>query len=911
MSRVDTHRLRLIYSRYSQFCDAFGVLTDKASQIDKKCTLAAYGAGFIKSCSEMVARDFHKGNIHMMEQDIYNLVPFLKVCFVKFETDELIQKCNDWFLSAGKTYDKLFLKADTVFNHKGFLPVAKDVIILVESDADIFEQFCETGLCDEVLSFVHHTKDISETNIKQFFINNREQIREYLISIYVPSIRKIPVSNTLQDMCKVIKPCQLMIEMSDTVLSKTLEEYKQNMSEIFDTATTLDGMSQVCLMPIEALKDGNSGIRIAPLLDAGFKTIGDVYNIDPRGLYAVKGISRDSGIKIRHRIEEMAAKLEPKHIPIVFDYDNRIPEVTLVVRILYGASRFLTYYRRLRKCSPVDIYSLESDMQQFDVILCETLWPFMDNTMRRDIILAYRRLKEAVSSDYCGYIRRCAAVFPDRYSVEDDDVAWDDYKQHTEVYWATLRYFVPKAQEDDGSNYGLPDTIAEKVSARQILDYGSDEFSLRRYQEWGVKFILEQKRVLLGDEMGLGKTIQAIGAMRSLAFEGATHFLVVCPASVLINWVKEIRRFSVFDVYEGHGKLREWNRDRWFKSGGVLVTTYETLHMLHVNNYDEIGLLVVDEAHYIKNPEAARSKMIRCLTDKVERVLFMTGTAIENNVEEMLMLIRYLNDDVAVSAARYVDMRYSDKFRNSVASVYFRRKREDVVTELPEKIEEEIWCPMNAAEMQAYIAVVMAYKVPFMPMRRVSWMLDNLNLSNKALTLFSIVSQAASENRKVLVFSFFKDTMMKVKAMFGDRCLGPIDGSVSPVRRQSIVDRFNTANDIRVLVAQVVAGGVGMNIQAASVVVLCEPQIKPSMEDQAIARAYRIGQSRNVLVYRLCSNESIDEGIISMLKKKRDQFDSFADRSVSGDESLALTENDMKAILKTEIERCRNYSQNG
>jgi SNF2 family DNA or RNA helicase len=120
----------------------------------------------------------------------------------------------------------------------------------------------------------------------------------------------------------------------------------------------------------------------------------------------------------------------------------------------------------------------------------------------------------------------------------------------------------------------------------------------------------------------------------------------------------------------------------------------------------------------------------------------------------------------------------------------------------------------------------------------------------------------------------------------------PITGAISPQRRQEIVDAFAQAEDGAVLVSQVQAGGTGLNIQSARVIIFCEPQIKPSIENQAISRAYRMGQVRDVLVYRLLADDTVDERIMEMLQDKQHQFDSFADDSVVGQESLKPGEAD-------------------
>ena len=151
------------------------------------------------------------------------------------------------------------------------------------------------------------------------------------------------------------------------------------------------------------------------------------------------------------------------------------------------------------------------------------------------------------------------------------------------------------------------------------------------------------------------------------------------------------------------------------------------------------------------------------------------------------------------------------------------------------------------------------------------------------MRLAEIWESAKEQGRKIIVFSFFRNTLDKVRALLGECCSEIISGDISPAKRQEIVDAFNAAEPGAVLVSQVQAGGTGLNIQAASVVVFCEPQLTPAIESQAIARAYRMGQTRDVLVHRLLADETIDERMLEILSNKQKEFDSFADESVVGD----------------------------
>jgi SNF2 family DNA or RNA helicase len=266
----------------------------------------------------------------------------------------------------------------------------------------------------------------------------------------------------------------------------------------------------------------------------------------------------------------------------------------------------------------------------------------------------------------------------------------------------------------------------------------------------------------------------------------------------------------------------------------------------------------------------------------------MSGTPLENRVEEMCFLVSCLQPQIAAQLESVKFLSTAEQFRLQLAPVYLRRTRDNVLQELPDLMEKEQWCTLGPKEKSDYRDAVLSGN--FMAIRQVSWQVDDLKNSSKALRLLELCDQAREQKRKVIVFSFFRSTLQKVGQLLGDRCMEPISGDISPQRRQEIVDAFTEAEDGAVLISQVQAGGTGLNIQSASVIIFCEPQIKPSIENQAIARAYRMGQVRDVLVYRLLADDTIDESILELLKTKQLQFDSFADESVVGEESLKPSE---------------------
>lgn len=191
--------------------------------------------------------------------------------------------------------------------------------------------------------------------------------------------------------------------------------------------------------------------------------------------------------------------------------------------------------------------------------------------------------------------------------------------------------------------------------------------------------------------------------------------------------------------------------------------------------------------------------------------------------------------------------------------------------------------------------------------RQVSWRVDDLHDSSKACRMLEIIEEAKEEGRKVIVFSFYLDTIRKISKLLGNQCTEIINGSVSPKHRQEIIDEFESAPAGSVLLSQIMAGGTGLNIQSASVVIICEPQIKPSIESQAISRAYRMGQSRNVLVYRLLCNDTIDERITDILTRKTNVFNAFADQSAAVN-NIEIDSTSLTHMIDEERKRIMNLS---
>lgn len=481
-------------------------------------------------------------------------------------------------------------------------------------------------------------------------------------------------------------------------------------------------------------------------------------------------------------------------------------------------------------------------------------------------------------------------------------VAWDDYKRRSVEYHALLAELLGITVDVEAAQGHLPREVVAAVH-EQDLDSTALRVSLRGYQAFGARYTLVQRRVLIGDEMGLGKTIQALAVMAHLSANGAAHFVVVCPAAVLFNWMKEVRKHSRLEPVRIHGPERDRAWRQWRHRGGVAVTTYETMWRLDLSGVSP-DLLVVDEAHYVKNPSARRSVAVSTLTERSDRTMFLTGTPLENNVQEFQNLVGYLQPEIAHRLDGASMVLGARKFREAVAPVYLRRNSEDVLTELPDLVETEEWVEFTEHEEESYLEALGAGQ--FNEMRRVAFTADPAS-SSKLSRLASIADEALANGHSVVVFSQFLDVLGAVERKLGSRVVGVIQGSLAPDRRQALVDRFSESGVPGVLLCQIVAGGVGLNLQAASVVVLCEPQVKPSLEDQAVKRAHRMGQVRTVQVHRLLTPESVDERLLEILGRKSEIFAQYAAQSevaAASPEAVDVTDSAVaKRVLAQEQER--------
>ncbi|MEV0034057.1 DEAD/DEAH box helicase [Nocardia sp. NPDC050793] len=636
-------------------------------------------------------------------------------------------------------------------------------------------------------------------------------------------------------------------------------------------------------MPVDRLRQATSDkLRIGPLTENGVMTAMQVIDHGP-WLEQLPGLGVTTATRIRGAAQTLWQTTFDE-MPTRIDVTNRTSETTELLRRL----RAWDIHRKAigdRNNVPVgDLYALANtiDRQVNHLVVFPTAdYPTTGLLAAADSVVRSARgllgIAEEAGSD-----------------------PWEDFIARPADYFALLDE-LGFITDDEKVHGDLPEEIVEAVRATELVTKYLSA-SLRGYQAFGARFALAQRKVIIGDEMGLGKTVEALAVLAHLRAKGQNNALVICPAAVVPNWVREVNAKSHLSSHRIHGPERAAAARNWLRKGGVAVTTFETLKWLEgtVVDLPDLGCVVVDEAHLVKNPAAQRSRRTIAILESCQRAILLTGTPLENKLDEFRSLVGYLRPDLVVNVSELAPR----LFRRQVAPAYLRRNQEDVLIELPELVEVEELLPLSDQDAAAYRKAVRQGN--FSAMRHAA--MGSPTTSRKMQRLLEIVVEAEDNGRRVIVFSHFRNVLDAVTQALPPRnVFGPLTGSVPAGKRQEMVDSFSAASKGAVLVAQIVAGGVGLNIQAASVVVICEPQLKPTTEWQAIARARRMGQLESVQVHRLLSEEGVDQRITEILARKRALFEEFArvsETAASAPEAVDVTEAELaRQVVAAERER--------
>jgi superfamily II DNA or RNA helicase len=664
-----------------------------------------------------------------------------------------------------------------------------------------------------------------------------------------------------------------------------------------DKVRAEDVASALKTMDLDALRKASpkDKIRVAPLEAYGVHNIWDVLDFQKeRTLASVPGLGDASARAITQAALRLADAVRDD-TPVRIDVKRKSASTSTLLEAL----RRWDATRRFRPAED-------------ELALASALTRLLGNKPHLDRVLAMTEGSADQSPQFLNdiLISALAQVTP---PPDEETDTWLDFLSRPADYFGMLTELGFTTEDEKKMHGDLPEEVIESVRSKELKrDFLTA--SLRTYQAFGARFALTQEKVLIGDEMGLGKTVEALAVFAHLRATGHSHFLVVCPAAVVINWVRETAKHTRLNVEKLHGPLpdRERAAKAWVRNGGVAVTTYTLLAWAHQEYIGrlEVGCAVFDEAHYIKNPTIRRARTAVSVMDSVKYAVLMTGTPMENNVQEFRNLIGYIRSDLAESAPEFP----ASKFRRHLAPAYLRRNQADVLSELPELVETDEWIDMSYDDDRDYRDAVQEGSLTdmgrFANMRRTAMLSKD---SHKVARLLEIVEEAKANGHRVLVFSYFLDVLDRVKDALPGQVFGPLRGATPATERQAMVDRFSAAGPGAVLVGQIKAAGEGLNIQSASVVVICEPQLTPTMESQAIARAHRMGQKYRVQVHRLLTESSVDERVHKLVAEKRRLFDEFARDSVIAEQApdaVDFSESEIaRIVVAAERERLAGQPQ--
>lgn len=528
-------------------------------------------------------------------------------------------------------------------------------------------------------------------------------------------------------------------------------------------------------MPLPKLREVSPGLRLNDLENTGLRSVLHVTSSSPEELQRYRGIGPKTAEQAVAAAWRIAENVREQAV-VRFGSDGTNPVQTQLLgdlRALEHAERVVTELR-----SDIDALTAETDeLSRRARRACSRTRMFLSRRAKKvDTLDALGELSALLAGPRVQNTRANAKKVRSSSQSQDPDDLWRDYRQRAAVYNTLLERITGTGAPVERSGHEIPREM-EREATKISLDTSLLRASLRGYQAFGAKFMLSRERCILGDEMGLGKTIEALAAMAHLAASGYRHFLVVCPASVLVNWVEEVGRHSGLVPHLLHGVQRDEAVGTWVGDGGVAVTTYDTLRRLTRLKQVSISVLVADEAHYVKNPTTKRSRSVHEIAQRARHVLFLTGTPMENRVEEFKNLVSHLQPDVAANIRAEDALMRARDFRRTVAPVYLRRNQQDVLAELPDKLELDDWVELAGADGEAYRQAVAAKD--FMAMRRAAYRPGTATASAKLDRLADIVQESADNGWKVVVFSYFLDVLEAVRAVVG---AAAVRASSHPVR---------------------------------------------------------------------------------------------------------------------------------
>ena len=465
-------------------------------------------------------------------------------------------------------------------------------------------------------------------------------------------------------------------------------------------------------------------------------------------------------------------------------------------------------------------------------------------------------------------------------------------------------------ESDKLSEFWVPKSALIKTHNVQQVSIDYSKYSHRpplSHQKIAIEKLAGSKRFILADDMGLGKTTSTIIAALET---GAKKVLIVCPASLKINWQREIANYSDRPVFIAEGKKFSTEEDFVIINYDILKNFHNTdpkkkeESLLLQGNFD---LVILDEAHMISNAQAQRTKIINSFSKTINRVWLLTGTPMTSRPMNYYNLLNLIESPVAQNWKAYA-IRYCQGFqftgasnleelRDRTSKQILRRLKEDVL-DLPDKIITPVYLRLKSKEYEDLMGEYFDWydknpdessslTVQFSKLMKVRKVIAN----EKTKQTIEFAENILEQGKKVIIFTNFTDTLQTIYQHFGKQAVY-LDGSCSNSMRQQAVDSFQNDEKIKVFVGNLKAAGVGLTLTAAEVVIMNDLSFVPAEHAQAEDRAYRYGQKSNVLVYYPLFENTIEGVIYDILNKKKEII-----RTVMGDEIPQNTGDIVEEIL--------------
>jgi len=475
-------------------------------------------------------------------------------------------------------------------------------------------------------------------------------------------------------------------------------------------------------------------------------------------------------------------------------------------------------------------------------------------------------------------------------------------------------------EKDVLSEFWIPKSALIKSHTVEKVEIDYSKYEHRpplSHQKEAIEKLVGSRRFILADDMGLGKTTSTIIAALET---GAKKILIICPASLKINWQREIENYSDRSVYIAEGKKYSTESD-------FVIVNYDILKNFHdikdISNsllvQSNFELVILDEAHMVSNAQAQRTKIINNFVKNIKRVWLLTGTPMTSRPMNYYNLLSIIESPVAQNWMAYA-IRYCqgyqfkagnrkvwnvqgasnlEELRDRTSKQILRRLKEDVL-DLPDKIISPIYLRLQSKDYEEMMGEYYDWydnksdessslTIQFSKLMKVRKIIANEKVKNTIEFAENIIEQG----KKVIIFTNFTDTLQLIHNHFGKQSVY-LDGSCTKPQRQYAVDQFQENEKIKVFVGNLKAAGVGLTLTSAEVVIMNDLSFVPAEHAQAEDRAYRYGQKNNVLVYYPLFDNTIEGAIYDILNRKKQIIN-----TVMGDTSIESGGDTVEEILNS------------